>query len=280
MIARTFRMAAWLGWQIESNWADPFLFLVYSVTKPLAQALILVAMYGVITRGNFGTPLFACIYLGNAFYIYVGGLVQGISWGIIDDRERYRTLKYIWVAPVDIPTYLIGRAVARFFISSIAVAVTLTVGVVFLKLPLNPLTLQWPLFGAALGLGIVLLAFLGLAVAALTLNVARHNEYIGYTVAGALYLFSGAVFPLTQLPAFLRPLGYALPITWWLELLRRALLGPDARVFAQFATLTDMQVLAGLTAMTVVAAGVSLVLFRLGDRRARENGYIDKVMNY
>ena len=280
MIARTFRTAAWLGWQIESNWTDPFLFLVYSVTKPLAQALILTTMYGVITGGNFGTPLFACIYLGNAFYIYVGGLVQGISWGIIDDRERYRTLKYIYVAPVDIPTFLMGRAVARFVISSIAVVITLAVGVIFLKLPLDPRTVQWPLFLAALGIGIVLLAYIGLAIAALTLNVARHNEYVGFAVAGALYLFSGAVFPLAQLPAFLRPLGYALPITWWLELLRRAVLGADARVFAQFSTLSDLTVLGGLAAMTAAFALLSLYLFRLGDRRARDLGYIDKVMNY
>ena len=35
---RSFRMAAWLGWQIESNWTDPFLFAVYSIVKPLAGA--------------------------------------------------------------------------------------------------------------------------------------------------------------------------------------------------------------------------------------------------
>ena len=28
---RTFVVATWLGWQIESNWADPFLFAVYSI---------------------------------------------------------------------------------------------------------------------------------------------------------------------------------------------------------------------------------------------------------
>ncbi len=44
---RSFRIAAWLGWQIESNWADPFLFAVYSLVKPLAGAAILVVMYAV-----------------------------------------------------------------------------------------------------------------------------------------------------------------------------------------------------------------------------------------
>ena len=41
---RSFRTAARLGWQMEANWTDPFLFFIYSVAKPLAAALILVAM--------------------------------------------------------------------------------------------------------------------------------------------------------------------------------------------------------------------------------------------
>ena len=41
---QSFRTAAWLGWQIESNWTDPFLFFIYSVVKPLASASILVVM--------------------------------------------------------------------------------------------------------------------------------------------------------------------------------------------------------------------------------------------
>src|SRR5439155_19469289 len=94
-----FRTAAWLGWQIESNWADPLLFSIYSVAKPLGAAGIVVVMYAVITRGNFGSPLFPCLYVGQAFYLYVASLMSGISFGVIDDRERYRTLKYVYVAP-------------------------------------------------------------------------------------------------------------------------------------------------------------------------------------
>ncbi len=99
---RSFRMAAWLGWQIESNWTDPFLFAVYSVIKPVAGAAILVVMYAVITRGDFESPLFSYILLGNAFYIYVGQIMSGISWAVIEDREHYRTMKYLYIAPIRI----------------------------------------------------------------------------------------------------------------------------------------------------------------------------------
>src|SRR5690606_118809 len=45
---QTFRTAAWLGWQAESNWTDPLLFAVYSLVKPLAAAMILVVIYRIV----------------------------------------------------------------------------------------------------------------------------------------------------------------------------------------------------------------------------------------
>ena len=33
---RTFRIAAWLGWQIESNWTDPLVFFIFAVLRPMA----------------------------------------------------------------------------------------------------------------------------------------------------------------------------------------------------------------------------------------------------
>jgi hypothetical protein len=40
-------------------------------------------------------------YLGNAFYLYVGAVMSGMAWTVIDDRERYRMLTAMYVAPVD-----------------------------------------------------------------------------------------------------------------------------------------------------------------------------------
>ncbi len=89
---RSFRVATWLGWQIESNWADPFVFAIYSLVKPLAGALILVFMYAVIAKGGLDSPLFPGVFVGNAVFIYVPAVLAGISWTIIDDREHYGML--------------------------------------------------------------------------------------------------------------------------------------------------------------------------------------------
>jgi hypothetical protein len=45
---RRARTAAWLGWQVEGNWADPVLFAIYVLARPLATALILAAMYSAV----------------------------------------------------------------------------------------------------------------------------------------------------------------------------------------------------------------------------------------
>ena len=42
---RTLRLAAWLGWQLETNWASPWLFALYMLIKPVCGSLMLVCMF-------------------------------------------------------------------------------------------------------------------------------------------------------------------------------------------------------------------------------------------
>ncbi len=277
---RSLRMATWLGWQIESNWTDPFLFAVYSIIKPIAGAAILVIMYGVITRGAFDSPLFAYIYLGNAFYIYVGSVMTGISWSVIEDREHYQTIKYIYIAPIHFPLYLIGRGAARFLTGTISVALTLAAGLLFLNLQLDPRAINWPMFLASMAAGLAMLAAMGMLLGGVTMLIANVIYFIGDAVAGALYLFSGAIFPLEVLPEWLRPLGYAMPLSYWLELLRRSLLGDLAGAFPTFEGLSDGQLFCILLGMTAAFSAIAAVTFRLCEHRARELGMIDRVSNY
>ena len=277
---RSFRTAAWLGWQIESNWTDPFLFAIYSIVKPLSGAAILVVMYSIITQGNFDSPIFPYLYLGNAFYIYVGAVMAGISWAVIDDREHYKTLKYMYVAPIRIPLYLIGRGVAKFLVGSISVLITILFGVLFLHVKIDLVAVNWYLFFVSLLLGVVMLAMMGLLLSGVTLLIAHHVWFLGEGVAGALFLFSGAIFPLEVLPAFLRPIGYAMPVTYWLELLRRALVGSVAEAFPTLVGFNNKQLLGILIGLTIAFGILSILVFRWCDYQARERGLIDIVTNY
>ena len=280
MIWRSLRTAAWLGWQIESNWTDPFLFAVYSIIKPLTSAGILVVMYAIVAKSDFTSTAFTYMYLGNAFYIYVGAVMTGMSHAVVDDRERYRTLKSVYVAPVDIRMYLVGRGLARFFTGSLAVLVTVLFGVLVLHVGVHLSEVRWGLFLTALGLGVVMLAMLGLLLASVVLVITQQSGTIGEAVAAALFLFCGAIFPLEVLPRYLRPIGFALPVTYWLELIRRALVGHVAKEFPTLSAFGDVQLL-GILAAATLALGVAAVLvFGAADFNARERGLIDRTTNY
>lgn len=277
---RSFLVAAWLGWQIESNWADPFLFAVYTIARPLASVLILVVMYAVITDGAFEQPVFPYIYLGNALYILVGQVITGVSWAVIDDREHYRVAKYLHTAPIDGYAYLFGRGVARLLIGTISVLIVIGFGMLFFRLPIRLSTVDWPLLLLSTALGVAALAGLGALMGAWTMMIARHFWSVGEAVAGALYLFSGAIFPLDLLPAWLRPLGFALPVTYWLEAARRALLGPQAHGFPTLAGLTNAELLLILAAFAVVLLAGSRLFYGRALHTAKERGLIDMETGY
>jgi ABC-2 type transport system permease protein len=277
---RSFKIAAWLGWQITSNWTDPFLFAIYSIIRPISRAAILVVMYGVITQGNFTNPLFPYIYLGNAFYNYVFTVMNGVSWAVIDDREHYKTLKYMYVAPIRIPIYLLGRGVAGFFTASLSVFITILAGVLFLHVSFDPWQANWLLFFVTLFIGVIMLSMMGLVLAAVSLLVVRHSGFLAEGVSGVLFLFSGAIYPLEVLPAWLRPVGFAIPITYWLELMRRSLVGSVAQAFPTLARFSNLELLGILIGLSIVFGVASIFVFRLCDRRARERGLIDRTTNY
>jgi ABC-2 type transport system permease protein len=279
---RSFRVATWLGWQIESNWTDPFLFLVYSIIKPVAGVMILVVMYWVITQTDTTSPYFAYMYLGNTAYIYVGSILVGVSWAVIDDREHYQTLKYIYVSPIRFYFYLLGRGMARFLTGTLSVIITMAFGLLALKLSIQAANVNWLYLAASMLLGLASMALIGLLLGAATMQMARHFWSVGESVAGALYLLCGAIFPIDVLPDWLRPLGFALPLTYWLESLRRAILGPEASkgISPGLAGISDGQLLLVLFGATLLTGIVSAYFFRWSENRAREKGLIDMTSHY
>ncbi len=278
--SRSFRPAAWLGWQVESNWTDPLAFLAFQVLRPIASVLILVFMYSAVSRAGAGAPIYAYIYLGNALYIMIGMVISGVSWTIVDDREHYRVAKQLHTAPINYYYYLMGRGVARFGIGAVSVLITLVFGVIVFHLPVTLAGINWLMLAAAFPLGIVVLAAMGLTLGSVTLTMARHFWSIGDSVAGGLYLFSGAIFPLETLPGWLRPVGFFFPVTYWLEAMRRALLGSAAAGFPTLAFLSDWQLVAILAGMTAAWLGASVWVYRWGLRTARESGMLDMETGY
>jgi ABC-2 type transport system permease protein len=270
---RSLTTGARLGWAIESNWTDPLLFAIYSVARPVGAALVLVAIVWLISGG--GRPDYiGYLIVGSACWTFVGGGMSGFVWAVLDDRERYRMLKYVVLSSARFLPFLVGRASAQLVAATAGFVVTLGVGIVFLGVQIDVAAIDWRLFVAAMAVGLASIVALGLAVAGLCLTIRREAWSYPEAIAGGLYLLSGVIFPPDVLPAALQAVALALPTTWWLEGVRRALLGtPTAGILAGF---SDAMVLFALCASTAVLTLVSWAVFRTFERLARERGLIDQ----
>jgi ABC-2 type transport system permease protein len=127
---------------------------------------------------------------------------------------------------------------------------------------------------------VVMLAMMGLLLAGITLLIARHEGFLGEATAAGLYIFSGAIFPLEVLPAWLRPVGFAMPTTYWLELLRRTLVGQVAQAFPTLSRFSNLELLGILVGLSLVFGLAAVYVFRFCDHIARERGLIDQTTNY
>lgn len=266
---RSFRTAIGLGWAIESNWSDPFLFAVYTIAKPLAAAMILVVMVEVITQGQ-ATEFLQFIIVGSALWNVVFGVMGGLVQSILEDRERYRMMKYVVVTPSSLFPFLLGRSLARVIVSFVAVALTMLVGVLFLGVELRPDLLY---LVPATFIGVLGVISIGIFMAGWCLQLRQEAWSYPEAIAGALYLVSGAIFPIDILPGFLHPIAFASPTTWWLEASRRGLLGHGSP--GMIGGFSDGQVMLFLVITVAVAIPLALSLFAWFMHRAREAGLLD-----
>jgi ABC-2 type transport system permease protein len=282
---RSFRTAVGLGWKMEANWTDPVLFFIYSVAKPLASALILVFMIQVIA-GPSGQLLRGFVIVGSALWSLVLSGIAGLAWAVLDDRERYRMLKYVYVSPSSFEVVLLGRGIARLAVGAMGAAITLAVGVVFLGVSFNLGAVDWPLLVITAGLGLIAILALGVLMAAICIQTRQDSWTYPEAVAGALFLVVGAVFPLSALPSALQVVGLLSPLTWWIAGVRQALfpggpssIGGPGSVWYQVSgelNPNDAQVVIALLATGAVVTLAAAILFRASEHRAKDRGTIDR----
>jgi ABC-2 type transport system permease protein len=194
-----------------------------------------------------------------------------------DDRGEYRMLKYVYTSPVHFYVYLLGRGLAQLATAVASAAIVLVVATIALRLPIDPLRVNYPLLLAASFLA--MLAVIAMAMAyGLLLLLARDSHGYGDLGASVLYVISGAIFPISVLPGILATVAALSPLVYWMELIRRSLLGPHA--MRMFPALSDADVLLRLGIATVVTLIVAHLVFTWADRLARQRGLIDRESNW
>lgn len=286
---RTLRWSTWLGWQIESNWADWKLFFLYLVIKPVTSSLVLVCMFFAVKQAaesaaqpaRVPVEFLPYIYVSNACFGLVGCVMLGMSYVVATDRDHYQMLKYIYRSPARFRAYFAGRGLARTFEGVLGGGITILAGTLLFRDVGSAVAAVDPVWlGLFLAVGTVMLWACGMILASAVLNMHRNGMFLSEGVAGVVYLLSGVVFPLTVLPRALQWLGQALPTTYWLEGMRRGITGPapPGSVLAQspLAALSNGEILALLAATTAGLVLVAEVFYRWSLRRAWRNGKIEE----
>jgi ABC-2 type transport system permease protein len=182
-----------------------------------------------------------------AMSVLFAGMFQSVT--IIWDRE-FGFLKEVLVAPISRASIVIGKTLA-------GAAVTFVQGMMAAAFA--------PLVDVHLGPGALaslaaVVALLSLAITALGVVLATRMEtFEGFGVISnfvimPLYFLSGGVFPIARLPRWMTVLVHVNPVTYGVDLMRRAIGQP-----AFFPAALDLGVLALFTATMLTAA---LLLFR------------------
>jgi ABC-2 type transport system permease protein len=279
-ILRTIKQAIWVGWKVETNWADPLVFAIYYLIRPLSGLLIVgfVFLVGRAVGSNFTPEYFAFMFIGNSFFIYVTQIMMTMSMLIHDDRSHYEVLKHIYLAPSSLSWYIIGRSLNGVMNASISLAMTLGFGVLIfqgllgVQIPVNWLAINLPLLALTLVLGVICFIGMGFILCGVNIMTSKVQFMLSDYVSGILYLFGGVVFLPQVLPTWGQAVSSILPITYFLKNVRSS--------FLQQAPTTVQTDLLYLIVTMIGTIIVGFLIFRFAEYRARKEGLIDRKEEY
>lgn len=280
-VLKTLKQAIWLGWKVETNWTDPLIFSIYYLIRPLAGLLIVGFVFiigNMVSETALPPEYFAFIFIGNSFFIYVVQIMMTMSFLIHEDRAHYEVLKHIYLSPASLRWYILGRALNGVMNASISLVLTLGLGTLIfqglagVQIPINWLQIDYTTLTLGLVLGVICFISIGFVLCGINIMTAKVQFMLPEYVSGILYLFGGVVFLPEILPSWGQTISYALPITYFLRIMRFSILHQQG---------SDLQLnLIYLVLTTIATLIVGTLVFKAAEYKARRDGLIDKKEEY
>jgi ABC-2 type transport system permease protein len=166
-------------------------------------------------------------------------LVVIMSMAIVRERER-GTLEQLVVTPIDKTSLMLGKIIPFVVVGYVQMTVVLVLGKLLFDTPIRgSLVLLYTLTAAFIVANLALGLFISTAV-----KTQVQATQLGLVFLMPNILLSGFMFPRDAMPDIARWIGSALPLTYYLDVLRGVLLKdagvsalwPDALVLTAFAT--------------------------------------------
>ena len=218
-----------------------------SLSDPPSSPASLIPLYG--TNSNYKVFLVGgIIAMVAAFGTVFGG---GIS--IITDRQL-GNLKSFLLAPINKLSIIMSKILSGTLQSMLYVVVAIAIGLLDgATIAMGPLGLLWILLIA----GMISLGFSGVTtILASRINKVEVYSIVANVIVLPMWFLSGAFFPASSLPSFMRPLSTYNPMTYATQAVR------DVMILGYFpanAILIDMSALLAFLVFGIVA---SVLLFK------------------
>jgi ABC-2 type transport system permease protein len=210
---------------------------------------------------RYGADFFPFILIGLAFRGYLGVALMQFA-ATLRTEQMMGTLEMLLVSPLRVSTFLTASTSYHFLFQTLTVAGYLLLGLLIGSLSITRMNI--PVAAVIMIPTIATFAAIGMLSASFLMTFKRGDPINFFINAGAT-LFGGVFFPIEVLPEPLQVVSKALPITYSLQAMRKALLtGAGLQE-----TGTELLILIGFA---VVLVPLSLVFFSTALRKARRDG--------
>jgi ABC-2 type transport system permease protein len=154
----------------------------------------------------------------------IGLILQNITimltaFALVREKER-GTMEQLIVTPIKAGELILGKLLPYTAIAFVDVCLTLIIGVFWFKVPVNGsivllMTLSFLFLLGALGIGMFISTIAKTQLQAMQMTV---------VIILPSFLLSGFIFPRESMPKLIYLLGYFIPLTYFLEILRGIIL--------------------------------------------------------
>ncbi len=247
--------------QSEVSYRFSFVLQIGGMFLSLLAFFYMTGMINPDAKGLDGIRPFDWMLVGLCFQFYFSAALFSFSQKIRDE-QLLGTLEAMLVSPT--PTSLVIFSSAAFGFTYGALRVMIYMG--FAVLVFGVELYATGLGAFALGAALTMLSSVGLGIlSASFILVFKRGNPINFLLSGATTFLGSVFFPVEQLPEWVQPASYYLPVTWSMRIVRGSLLqGKGVRELGRELLI--------LTLMTAVLLPVGLICSRFAIRKAKREG--------
>lgn len=257
---RLYFIQAWHAYRSLFAWSTPFNYFVSKFGFSFFSMVMFVFLGKFV---GLDDPIY--IVIGNILLIPSSNCLSGISMTIANERQ-FGAMSYLLGSPAPRVPVFLGRGVFHILDSFITVAIALLIAIGLFHF--NAAEMNFLLVLLCVFITAFSTSGMGFIMGSLSL-VNRDGWMITSTLSLSLYILVGANFPVSSLPAFLKPISYALPMTRGILASRAALAG------AGWAEVSSL--LLGEIAIGLIYIAIGYWMFRSLERKSMINGVLDNV---